>query len=345
MLIVRTPVRISFGGGGTDLSSYWQRYGGNVLSATINKYVYSIVHESPDDYYQLVSSDLRICESWSHLAEIELNGNALAVPLAVLKSLAPTAPLDMFLASEIPPGTGLGSSAAVCVNTLHAITAYSGRGLSKRELAQQSFAIVREILGRATGKQDEFAVAFGGLNFYTFYMDGTTTVAPVPMAPESLRMLERKLMLFYTGRSRNSSTILQQQERSIDMADEAVLRPLHEIRRLAERMRDTLLKGDLAEFGALLHEGWESKKRTSNAISTAEIDRLYEMARANGVQGGKITGAGGGGFLLLYCDERHQPAVRQAFAAEKIKEMRFAFDAEGSRVLIHNAERSMRSRP
>lgn len=338
MLIVRSPVRISFGGGGTDLPAYFERYGGAVLSAAIDKYFYSIVGARNDGRVQIISSDLRIVESWSDIRHLDIrnSGSALEIPLAVLKELGREVAVDLFLVSEIPPGTGLGSSASVCVNVLQAMSAYLKIPLSKNELAEKAFHIAAEVLGKPVGKQDEYAAAFGGLNFITFAPDGTTKVEPLPLNATLLGALQQKLMLFFTGSTRDSWTILREQDAASREPDGLAISSLHCIRDLAESMRRALLAADLAEFGRLLHEGWEHKKKVSNRISTPAIDRLYALARKHGAAGGKITGAGGGGFLLLFCEEDHQSAVRHAFAAEGIQEMNFAFDFVGSRVLVND---------
>lgn len=338
MLIVRSPVRISFGGGGTDLPAYFERYGGAVLSAAIDKYFYTIVGARIDGRIQIISSDLRIVESWSDLRRIDIrsSGSALEIPLAVLKELGHEVAVDLFLASEIRPGTGLGSSASVCVNVLQAMSAYLRIPLSKQELAEKAFHIAAEVLGKPVGKQDEFAAAFGGLNFITFAPDGATCVERLSLDARLLNALQAKLMLFFTGFTRDSWTILQEQEAASRKPDGPAVSSLHRIRDLAESMRRALLGFDLAEFGRLLHEGWEHKKKVSHRISTPAIDRLYALARKHGAAGGKIAGAGGGGFLLLYCEEEHQPGVRRAFEIEGIQEMRFGFDFAGSRVLVND---------
>lgn len=259
MLIARTPVRISFGGGGTDLPSYFEKYGGAVLSATINKYVYTIIHERKDGHLQIISSDLQVFQNCKHLNEIDLNGSPLALPLAVLKALGHPVSVDVFVASEVPPGTGLGSSAAVCVNTLYTMAAYLGETRTKYDLAQKAFSIVSRSFAKPIGKQDEFAVAFGNLNFLTFHSVGATSLEPLQLPPEAIRKLEQKLMLFFTGQARNSWTILEQQDQSVRLSNSLVVHSLHEIRRLAQEMREKLLNGALREFGLLLHQGWESK--------------------------------------------------------------------------------------
>ena len=187
------------------------------------------------------------------------------------------------------------------------------------------------MLGKSVGKQDEYAAVFGGLNFITFNQDSSVEVEPLRLDPDLIHSLQRKLMLFFTGTAHHSWSILEEQEASTQSG--AALESLHQIKRLAVEMRVALLTGDLNSFGELLHHGWVNKKNISTRISNPAIDRMYASAREKGAKGGKITGAGGGGFLLLYCDEEHQPAVRQALAAEGAKEMQFAFDFEGSRVL------------
>jgi D-glycero-alpha-D-manno-heptose-7-phosphate kinase len=337
MLIVRSPVRISFAGGGTDLPAYYQAYGGAVLSAAINKYFYTIIGKRNDGHVQIISSDLRVFETWKDLSCMSANGgSALEIPLAVLKEFACEVEVDIFLASEIPPGTGLGSSASVCVGMLQAISSYLHLPLSKYDLAERAFYIATDVLGKPVGKQDEFAAAFGGLNFITFARDGSTHIAPLNLEPETATALQRKLMLFFTGAAHHSWSILKEQESLTKKGSGPAVESLHRMHALAGTMRRTLEAGDLERFGRLLHEGWESKKRISSEISNSAIDRMYTIAREHGAAGGKITGAGGGGFMLLFCDEEKQPAVREAFAAEGIREMRFAFDTGGSRVLVND---------
>src|SRR5205807_7006503 len=267
MLIVRTPVRISFGGGGTDLPGYFEAYGGAVLSASINKYFYTIVSQRTDGHVQIISSDLRACENWKDIKEISVKGHTLEIPLAVLQVLGCEVAIDMFLASEIPPGTGLGSSACVCVNVLHAMAAYLQAPFSRPELAERAFHIASQVLGKPVGKQDEYAAAFGGLNFIRFSQDGSTQVEPVTLAPSMLAALQKKLMLFFTGATHDSWSILKEQEAAIRVPKGDAVASLHRIRDLAEHMRKALVEEDLRSFGLLLHEGWENKKRISSLIT------------------------------------------------------------------------------
>lgn len=336
MLIVRSPVRISFGGGGTDLPTYYEQYGGAVLSAAINKYFYTILGKRSDGRVQVISSDLRVFETWHDIAGMSVGGSTLEIPLAVLKALDCDISVDLFLASEIPPGTGLGSSASVCVNIIKTLTTYLHRSLSKYELAEQAFHLARNVLAKHVGKQDEYAAAFGGLNFISFHQDRRTVVEPLDLEDAVLRELQSNLMLFFTGSSRESWNILKEQERSMRSRDMSTLEALHEVKALSVRMRQALQAGELHEFGKLLHEGWESKRRISTKISNPRIDQLYSLALDRGALGGKITGAGGGGFLLFYCEPPYHAAVREALKSEGIPEMAFAFDMQGAQAIVND---------
>lgn len=337
MLIVRSPVRISFGGGGTDLPVYYEQFGGAVLSVSIDKYFYTILGSRKDGRIQVISSDLRVFETWHDIANMPLRGGSeLEIPLAVLKEVGSNVSVDLFLASEIPPGTGLGSSASVCVNILKTLTTYVQSPLSKYELAERAFNIARNMLGRHVGKQDEYAASFGGLNYISFHQNGSTHVEPLDLDVVILRELHSNLMLFFTGSAHHSWTILREQEASARVHTSATVEALHEVKALGAKMRIALQRGELRRFGDLLHESWLAKQRFSSKISTPRIDLLYGLARENGAIGGKITGAGGGGFLLLYCEAEYQPAVRQAVLKEGAQEMAFGFDMLGAQVIAND---------
>ena len=336
MLIVRSPVRISFAGGGTDLPSFYETFGGAVLSAAINKHFYTVLEKRGDGKIQIISADLRTVETWQDIARMEVRGNALEIPLAVLKEFGRDVSVNLFLASEIPPGTGLGSSASVCVNLTKMLATYSHLSLSKYELAERAFHVARNVLGRPVGKQDEYASAFGGLNFISFHQDGTTYVEPLNLEPEIVRELQSSLLLFFTGASHHSWTILEEQEKSTRETGSGTVEYLHEIRNMVEPMKAALLSGELKEFGLLLHESWQIKRRLSSKISNSHIDEMYESALQNGALGGKITGAGGGGFLLLFCPHQHQQNVREALVARGAREMGFDFDFQGAQVVAND---------
>jgi D-glycero-alpha-D-manno-heptose-7-phosphate kinase len=329
-------VRISFGGGGTDLPAYYEQFGGSVLSVAINKYFYTVLTARSDGRIQVISSDLRVFQSWHDIATADLRGSSLEIPLAVLKEMNCDIAVDLFLASEIPPGTGLGSSASVCVNILKTLSTYLQQPISKYDLAERSFHIARHLLGKHVGKQDEYAAAFGGLNFISFHSDGSTLVEPVDVNPAVLAELQNNLMLFFTGSAHHSWSILKEQELSTRNQTGSAVDALHDVKALGLRMRGALQQGDIRELGILMHEGWQAKRRISTKISTPRIDELYTLAREAGALGGKITGAGGGGFLLLYCEPQLQPAVREAMRQQDIQEMTFGFDMQGAQAIVND---------
>jgi D-glycero-alpha-D-manno-heptose-7-phosphate kinase len=336
MLIGRSPVRISFGGGGTDLPSYYEQFGGAVLNTAIDKYFYTILGNRSDGRIQVISSDLRLFGNWSDLAALPAETSGLEIPLAVLKEVGCDFAADLFLASEIPPGTGLGSSASVCVNLLKVLTTYLRRPVSKYDLAERAYHITRFGLGRHVGKQDEYASACGGLNYSRFDRDGASNVEALRVDPGVLSALQSRLLLFFTGAAHHSWDILADQEKSTRLSSGIAIEALHEIKESAARMRDALLKGDLDHFGRLLDGAWQAKKRVSSRISNQRIDHLYQTARNQGATGGKITGAGGGGFLLIYADPECQENVRQAMRCEGLQEMAFMFDHQGAQVIVND---------
>lgn len=336
MLIVRSPVRISFGGGGTDLPAYYEQYGGAILSAAINKYFYTILGSRSDESVQIISSDLRLCESWRNFTSLEISNSGLEIPVAVLKDLNREVCVDLFMASEIPPGTGLGSSASVCVNVLKTLTSYLQEPLTKQILAERAFHIARNVLHHHVGKQDEYAAAFGGLNFFEFPAQGETRVQPLELNHDLVSELQGSLMLFFTGAAHYSWNILAEQEKVTARGSGKPVEALHAIKALACEMREALRAGDLIRFASMLHESWQAKRRVSSKISNSRIDGLYDLALRSGALGGKITGAGGGGFLLLFCEPQRQERVRQALATEGLREMTFNFDFQGAHVLVND---------
>jgi D-glycero-alpha-D-manno-heptose-7-phosphate kinase len=335
MLITRTPVRISLAGGGTDFPSYYEEYGGLVLSTSIDKYFYTVLTEREDHQTQIISSDLKALDTCEQIEKMQFQGSDLEIPFAVLKYLRRDVGVNLFLASEVPPGTGLGSSAAVCVNILKTLSVHLGQDLSERDLAETAFHIARDILRRPVGKQDEYAVALGGLNLFRFHAQGVD-VEPLRLPEELLIDLEQNLMLFFTGSSRDSSEILQGQDKSVQHHDDTVLESLTKIKGLVLPMRDSLLRADLDAFAALLDESWMIKKTISTKISNARLDDIYQVAKRCGALGGKITGAGGGGFLLLYCERKNQAKVRDGLRQFGLKELTFHLDSGGARVVYDN---------
>lgn len=335
MLIARAPVRISFAGGGTDLPAYYKEYGGCVISTSIDKYFYVFLQPSPDSTVQITSSDYQTFYRQEPTPDRTFFGEGdLSLPRAILHHFGITRGVSMFLASEIPPGTGLGSSSTVTVAIIKAITTAKGLRSTPYEIAELASFIEIEKLGEPIGKQDQYAASFGGLNRIEF-RHARTMVTPLTLSPKTRTRLEQNLMLFFTGSTRAASAILKQQKTASEKQDPQVLEALHAVKAMAFTVHDALERGEVDVLGDVLHESWERKKRFAANVSNARIDALYKLARANGARGGKITGAGGGGFLMLYCAPDAQEAVTRALEAEGLKRMAFHFDSGGARVLVN----------
>jgi D-glycero-alpha-D-manno-heptose-7-phosphate kinase len=335
MLIARAPVRISFAGGGTDLPAYYEKYGGMVVSAAIDKYFYVFLNVSDYDGLQITSSDYHTFYRRTPDTASLWDGD-LALPRAIVHHFGVHRGLSMFLASEVPPGTGLGSSSTVAVAVIKALSTLCGQSLSRQEIAELACFIEIEKLGMPIGKQDQYAAAYGGLNAIYFRREGVT-VQPVRAAPEVIRALERNILLFFTGTARNSAQILSQQRDSSARDDPRVIESLHVIKAIAQETLSCFERGDLRRYGELLHASWQRKKELAQGITNPQIDECYDLALQNGALGGKITGAGGGGFLMLYCEEPYQERVTQALESRGLRRMDFRFDHGGVRVLVHAA--------
>ena len=337
MLIARAPVRISFAGGGTDLEAYYGKHGGFVVSAAINRYFYAFLSANPDGSMQVTSSDYRTFHRHS-TGDEPLWDSTLSLPRAILDHFDIRSGVSLFLASEVPPGTGLGSSSAVAVAIVKALSVACGNMRSPAEVAELACYIEIEKLGNPIGKQDQYAAAFGGLNAITFGKEGVS-VEPLRIRPETRHTLETNVLLFFVGATHVSSHILSEQRTASAREDPDVISALHAIKQVALEVRDCFEQDDLERFGALLDLNWQNKKRLAPGITTPLIDRCYKLALANGALGGKITGAGGGGFLMLYCDEEHQERVTNALAAQGLRRMGFRFDTGGARILMNASSR------
>src|SRR5713226_3347350 len=335
MLIARAPMRISFGGGGTDLEAYYAKYGGLVVSTSINKYFYAVITTDESDDLQVISADYRSLFRHSPYNDLFWDGN-LALPKAILHHFGIRRGINLFVASEVPPGTGLGSSSAAAVTMVRAISTLMEQPMTKQQVAELASYIEINKMGMPIGKQDQYASAFGGLNKITFTREGVT-VEPVRIAPEVRQALERRLLLFFTGSSRESTSILTHQRKSTQEADGAVLQALHNIKQVAVDVQDCLERGDLDEFARLLHYSWQEKRRLAPNLSTGFIDECYTLALERGASAGKITGAGGGGFLLIYCHEEFQDTVTTSLEERGLKRMNFRFDQQGATVVLNVA--------
>lgn len=327
MLIARAPLRISLAGGGTDLPAYFERFGGMVVSTTIDKFVYAQVQRNGLHTAQISSADYHTF--YRHLSGVPLTWDGeLALPRAVLHEFGIDRGMSVFTASEVPPGTGLGSSSAVAVALIRAVAAHRRHSLSRQEIADLACQVELNKLGAPIGKQDQYAAAFGGLNLITFHHD-QVEVERLAVPSDALSTLERRLMLFFTGTARNSATILRDQQRATLHDDLETLDRLHAIREAANTCRRYLETGDVDGIGDLLDQGWQRKKHLTTGITNERIDAAYTLARQCGAIGGKITGAGGGGFLLLYCPEMRQDSVTIALEGIGLRRMDFHFETQG----------------
>ena len=335
MLIARAPMRISFGGGGTDLEAYYAKYGGLVISTAINKYFYAVITTDESDDLQVISADYRSLFRHSTYNDLFWNGD-LALPKAILHHFGIRRGINLFVASEVPPGTGLGSSSAAAVTMVRAISTLVEQPMTRQQVAELASYIEINKMGMPIGKQDQYASAFGGLNKITFSSQGVT-VEPLNIASEVRQTLERRLMLFFTGSSRESTSILKYQRKSTEDQDDTVLQALHNIKQVAMDMQICLEQGNLDEYARLLHYSWQEKRRLAPGLSTGFIDECYNLALQNGASAGKITGAGGGGFLLLYCQEHTQDAVTSVLEDRGLKRMNFRFDHQGASVVLNVA--------
>lgn len=328
-------MRISFAGGGTDLEAYYARYGGLVISTAINKYFYAILTTDESDDLQVISADYRSLFRHYHHNDLFWNGD-LALPKAILHHFGIRRGVNLFIASEVPPGTGLGSSSAAAVTLIQALSTLVEQPMTKRQIAELASFIEIHKMGMPIGKQDQYASAFGGLNKIMFNSDGVT-VEDVRLAPEIKRVLEQRLLLFFTGTSRESTSILMSQRESTQQQDEKVLQALHHIKQIALDIQMSLEQGDFEEFAQLLDNAWQEKRHLAPGLSNSFLDECYQLALRHGAGGGKITGAGGGGFLLLYCQEHAQEAVTKALEDRGLKRMNFLFDTQGVSVILNVA--------
>jgi len=327
MLIARAPLRISLAGGGTDLPAYYEQFGGSVVSTTIDKFVYVHVGPNHTNGVQITSADYRTFYRRRLGASAGWDGE-LALPRAVVDEMEIDEGITLFLASEVSPGTGLGSSSALAVALIQAIAVWQGRLLSRQTVAELACRVELQKLQAPIGKQDQFAAAFGGLNAISFTRSGVT-VEPIRVSPSTREQLERRLMLFFTGTARNSAVILKEQQRASAARSPQTIGGLHRIKAAAADCRVCLESGDLDGIGHLLDEGWREKRKLVEGITNQRIDEVYDVARAAGAVGGKITGAGGGGFLLLYCHEVYQEGLTEEMEKLGLRRMDFGFDRRG----------------
>jgi len=322
MVVVQTPLRVSFFGGGTDFPSFFRTHGGCVLSTAIDKYIFVIIKNRFDEKLRVGYTTTEMADS---LSEIKHELIREAFCKTGIKS-----GVEVTTMGDIPSeGSGLGSSSTVTVGALHAMYSLLGELVSMEKLAREACEIEIDTLGKPIGIQDQYIAAFGGLRFMEFARDGQVHNRKIEVDPTTKRRLNENLLLFYTGVTRKSDSILTEQKQNIDNR----LSVLSEMKDITHQACDVLLTGRLDAFGKLLHETWQLKKQLASRISNGVLDEMYETARKSGAIGGKITGAGGGGFLLLYCLKETQENVREALG--NMIELPFRLEADGTKVIFN----------
>ena len=324
MIISRTPLRISFAGGGSDLPSYYLKHGGAVLSTTIDKYIYIAVHR----YFSSNQSLLKYSQT-----ELVNNNDEIQHPLfRECMKLVNVSGVDISSMADVPAGTGLGSSSAFAVSLLNVLHAYKHEAVSAEYLASTACDIEIKRLGDPIGKQDQYAAAYGGLNFIRFNYDGSVNVEKVVMDPAVKAQLERNLILLYTGTKHSASAILKEQGKEMQRLDKQQV--MHKMVEMAYELKDVLEHNQIDDFGRILNEGWLLKRSLANSISNPLVDTLYEKGMSAGALGGKLLGAGGAGFVLFYCPEDKQETFRKQMSA--YTEMPFKFENYGSKIIYMN---------
>jgi D-glycero-alpha-D-manno-heptose-7-phosphate kinase len=327
VILARAPLRIPLAGGGTDLPSYYSRFGGFFLSAAVDKYVYVSVNRPASD--DLIRLKYSLSEEVAHVHELQHD-----LVRASLSELQLTNNIEITSMADVPAGTGMGSSGSYLVALLVALHTLKREHQPKWVLAEEACRIEIDVAGHPVGKQDQYVAVWGGLNRYDISCEGEVTVTTLKVPTYALEDLERCILLFNTGQTRQSELILAQQKTDTERRNEVVVGSLHRTKELGVAIQESLEAGNLVAYGQLLHEHWENKKARSPQISDGRIDRLYEIARNNGALGGKLMGAGGGGFLMVLADDASLRRVRAALAAEGVREMPFRFDLEGAKTLL-----------
>lgn len=325
MIITRSPLRITLGGGGTDLPSYYQAHGGFCISAAIDKYVYVTVTKPFAEGIYLKYSDI---ESAVNITDIKH-----PIIRETLQMMALNPPkIEITTLADIPAGTGLGSSGSFTAALLKALYTYQRTPLNQAEIAKIACHIEIDRLGEPIGKQDQYIAAIGGVNCFEFNRDHTVNIQSLNLSMDTLYELEDNLLLFFTGYARSASAILNDQHVRSQYHEQNMLDNLHYIKELGLRSKDALMSGQTLLFGELMHEHWAFKKQRSQGMSHPKIDEWYDLAMKNGAVGGKLVGAGGGGFLMFMAHDRNQ--LRKAMMNAGLEEVRFRFDYEGTKVVL-----------
>jgi len=325
MIISRAPVRLSMGGGGTDLPSYYKKHGGFLLAAAINRYVYVMANKR-------FGPSIRLSYSKTETVE-DINQIKHNIFREALRYTKIEKQIELASVADVPAQCGLGTSSTFTVALLNALFEHKRQHAALEQLAESACSIEIDILKEPIGKQDQYAAAFGGFNAYRFNKDGSVVIEPLKIREEKMMELQNNLLLFYLKKERSASTILEEQNEKTKQDDEKTLERLHKIKEIGLRTKEILEKGDIDKFGEILHEHWLTKKGLSDKISDPFIDEVYETARKNGALGGKVVGAGGGGFLLVYCPH-NRPELVVAMSKMGLSPMWFSFEHEGAKIVF-----------
>ncbi|MBI4970698.1 MAG: hypothetical protein HZC17_02540 [Candidatus Omnitrophica bacterium] len=327
MIIARTPLRICLGGGGTDVKEYYSKHGGYLISAAINQYIYIVIHKH-------FEKNIRLCYSQREIVQTSEEVRHPLVHEAMKMFNIKGGGIEIISFADIPSDTGLGTSSSFLVGLITVLAAYKKIELTRHEIAQMAVRIEREILKEAGGKQDQYIASFGGIQCLMFEKNGRVIPTPLNITNENVKTLEKSALIFYTNVRRNSPNVQTKLIEGI-RKKQATLSSLHYIKQLGFRTEEVLCNGNIHEYGDLLDEHWEAKKKLSDKISNSKTNELYERAQKMGATGGKLIGAGGGGYLLLYCStEKARANVRSMMKKESCEEMRYKFEFEGTKVLI-----------
>jgi D-glycero-alpha-D-manno-heptose-7-phosphate kinase len=331
MIVSRAPVRFSLGGGGTDLPAYSDRFGGFLVSAAIDKYIYVTANKRFHRDIRLAYSKTEIVPS---VDKIEHRIFREALRMTRIEHS-----IELTSVADLPANSGLGSSSSFTVALLNALHTYRREFVSSRQLAEEACAIEIERLGEPVGKQDQYIAAFGSVTAFTFGADGSVAVEPVPVREEVLDELETNLVIFWSGVERPASVVLREQGQRLRGLDADVIERMHTIKEIGREVYRLLSAGDTDRYGELLHHHWTQKRKLASKMTDAMLDEHYEAARAAGALGGKLMGAGGGGFFMLYTRPADKRRVIEAMSARGLRQLRFRFDDDGARI-VANLHRS-----
>ncbi len=326
MIVTRTPVRIPLGGGGTDLPSYYTQYGGFLISAAIDKYIYITVNKRFEKSIRVSYSSTEIADSVDDIKH--------PIVREALRLLKIDSGIEITSIADVPSNTGLGSSSSFTVGLLNALHTYKNEKVNAKDLAEEACYIEIELLKEPIGKQDQYAAAFGGIICLEIDRLGSVKTIPLKLSEDSLDQLESNTLLFYTGIKRSASEVLGSQNKNASLNQEKVIQGMHQIKKIGLEIKEAFEKEDLETFGKLLDQHWQTKKTLSDKMTQDRIDQWYEVAKKNGALGGKLMGAGGGGFFMFYCNNGKN-GFRKRMEQEELKEMRFRLDFEGSKVLVN----------